>query len=68
MVCEVLPVGDANGAAYTMCALHEHHAAHTCCKLLKKFKNTNLFETAQNECVTFQRVKVPYGRVKFPNR
>jgi hypothetical protein len=24
-----------------VCALHEHHAAHTCCKLLKKIKNTN---------------------------
>ncbi|MEI7501173.1 MAG: hypothetical protein WCK84_12085, partial [Bacteroidota bacterium] len=31
----------------------------TCCKLLKKSKNTNLFEIAKNKCVTFQRVKDP---------
>ena len=24
---------------HDVCALHEHHAAHTCCKLLKKYKH-----------------------------
>jgi hypothetical protein len=51
-----------------VCALHEHHAAHTCCKLLKKCNNTNLSERQHNKCEVFQTVKVPYGRVKFPNR
>jgi hypothetical protein len=37
-----------------VCALHEH-AAHTYCKLLKKFKNTNLFQRITKVC-KFQRV------------
>ena len=35
-----------------VCALHEH-AAHTCCKLFKKFKSTNKFDKQTNECVFF---------------
>jgi hypothetical protein len=49
-------------------ALHEHHAAQTCCKLLKKRNNTNLSERQHNYREVFQRLKVPYGRVNFPNR
>jgi hypothetical protein len=45
---------------YDVCALHEH-AAHTCCKLLKKIKNTNLFQWVAKVC-KFQRVQVPYTR------
>ena len=37
-----------------VCALHEH-AVHTCCKVLKKFKNTNLFQ------LTATGVNIPEG-------
>ena len=43
-----------------VCALHEH-SAHTCCKLLKKVKNTNLFQWVA-KVYKFQRVQVPYTR------
>jgi hypothetical protein len=50
-----------------VCALHSlsrfigMHAAHTDCKLLKKFKNTNLNSIDIVQCaIIFQRVEVPY--------
>jgi len=48
---------------YIVCALHEHHAAHTVCKLQKKIKYTNLISVdIISVPLFFQRVKVPYRR------
>ncbi len=44
---------------YAMCVPCMSHAAHTCCKLLKKIKNTNLYSSDYNKCVNFPEGESP---------